>query len=78
MAGSRDNRKKQLSHSCNEIVCLCRHPLATSNKYVQLGEFSTDPLEKGFGKLRPGSGGTYLINVQQCTESCILSRHLYF
>ena len=42
--------------------------LATSHKYVLLGQFSTDPLEKEFGKLCQGSGGTYFINVQQCIE----------
>ena len=60
MAGSQGNHKKQLSqntataihHTCNGIVCLCRHLLATSHKYVLLGQFSTDPLEKEFGKLR--------------------------
>ena len=33
-----------------------------------LGQFSTDPLEKEFGKFCQGSGGTYFINVQQCIE----------
>ena len=33
-------------------------------QYVCLGEFSTDPLQKLFGKLRQGSGGTYFINAQ--------------
>ena len=33
-----------------------------------LGNFLTDPLEKEFGKLRQGSGGTSFINVQQCIE----------
>ena len=42
--------------------------LATSHKYVLLGQFSTDPLEKEFGKLCQGSGDTYFINVQQCIE----------
>ena len=31
-------------------------------------QFSTDPLEKEFGKLCQGSGGIYFINVQQCIE----------
>ena len=70
------NYKKQLSqntataihHTCNGIVSLYRLLLATSHKYVLLGQFSTDPLENEFGKLRQGSGGTYFINVQQCIE----------
>ena len=76
MIGSQGNRKKQLSqntataihHICNGIVSLCRHLLATSHKYVLLEQFSTDPLEKEFGKLRQESGRTYFINVQQCIE----------
>ena len=76
MAGRQGNRKKQLSqntataihHTCNGIVCLYLHLLATSHKYVLLRQFSTDPLEKEFGKLRQESGGTNFINVQQCIE----------
>ena len=49
--------KKQLSqntattihHTCNGIDSLCRQLLATSHKYVLLGQFSTDPVEKEFG-----------------------------
>ena len=29
---------------------------------------SSDPLEKMFGKLRQGSGGTYFVNVQQVLQ----------
>ena len=47
--------------------------LATSHKYVLLGQFSTDQLEKEFGKLHQRSGGT-----NHVLKSCILSRHLYF
>ena len=56
MAGSKRNHKKLLSqntataihHTCNGIVSLSWHFLATSHKYVLLGQFSTDPLEKEF------------------------------
>ena len=76
MAGSQGNRKKQLSqntataihHTCNRIVSLCRYLLATNHKYVLLEQFSTDPLEKEFGKLPQESGGTNFINVQHCIE----------
>ena len=72
MAGSQGNHKKQLSqntataihHTCNGIVSLCQHHLAISHRYVLLGQFLTDPLEKKFGKLCQGSGGIYFINVQ--------------
>ena len=71
MAGSQGNCNNQLSQNtvtaiyptCNGIVSLCRHLLATSHKCVLLGQFSADPLEKEFGKLRQGSRGTYFINV---------------
>ena len=33
-----------------------------------LGLYSTDPLEKEFGKIRQGSGGTYFLSVQQFLE----------
>ena len=76
MAGSQGNRKKQWSqntataihHTCNGIVSLWQHLLATSHKYVLLGQFSTDPLEKEFGKFCQGSGGTYFVDVQLYIE----------
>ena len=45
---------------------LIRHFLSTTHKYVLLAIFTN--LEKMFGKLREGSGGTYFINVQQVLE----------
>ena len=69
-------RQKQLSsdtakaihHTCHGIVDLCKNLLNTTHKYVMLGKFTSDPLEKEFGKLRQGSGGTYFINVQKVLE----------
>ena len=57
------NTVTAIHHTCKGIVSLCQHLLATSHNYVLLGEFSTDLLEKEFGKLRQGSGSTYFINV---------------
>ena len=37
-------------------------------EYVCLGEFSTDVIEKAFGKLRQATGGSYFITAQQVTE----------
>ena len=48
-------------------LLVCWHFLATSHKYILLGQFLTDPLEKVLGK-HQGSGGNYFINVQQCIE----------
>ena len=36
--------------------------------YVMLGNFTSDPIEKEFGKLRQGSGGIYFISVLQVLE----------
>ena len=65
---SQGKRVKQLTkdtsqaihHTCNGVVVLTKYLLKTSHKYVVLNKFSTDPLEKSFGKLHQGSGGTYL------------------
>ena len=82
MAGRQGKRQKQLTrdtaqavhHTSNGLVSLCHHLLATSHDYVLLGQFSTDPLEKEFSKLRQGSGGTYFINVQQIVEKTNINR----
>ena len=47
-----------LYHTLNGLAELTKQLLATpSHKYVMIGEFCSDPLEKEFGKLRQGSGG---------------------
>ena len=49
IAGSQRNHKKNtvtvIVHTCNGIVSLCRHLLATSHECILLGQFSTDPLD---------------------------------
>ena len=57
-----------LHHTLNGLSDLAKHLLSTTHKYVMLGQQTTDPLEKEFGKLRQGSGGTYFITVQQILE----------
>ena len=82
MGGKQGKRQKQLTrdtaqaifHTCNGLVSLCRQLLSTSHQYVLFGQFSTDPLEKEFSKLRQGSGGTYFINVQQIVEKSNINR----
>ena len=59
---------RALEHTCRAFVDLVNHLLANGWSYVMLGIFTTDWLEKVFGKLRQGSGGTYFINVQQILE----------
>ena len=77
MSGKQGKRVRQLSkdtatciHStCHGIVGLTRDLLHLEGyDYVCLGDFSTDPLEKAFSKLRQGSGGTYFIDAKQVSE----------
>ena len=83
MAGKQGKRVKQLSRdtavsiysTCKGLVALTKDLLNNCNyEYVLLGKFTTDPLEKEFGKLRQGSGATYFINVQQITEKIRIGR----
>ena len=39
-----------------------------------LGKFTSDPIEKEFGKLRQGSAGTYFITVQQMFEKVAITK----
>ena len=48
-----------IHQTCYGLVELARYLLATSHSYVCLGKFTTDPLEKSFGKIRQGAGGAY-------------------
>ena len=75
-------RQKQLTkdtgycftHTCKAMVELARYHLDQDHEYVPLGKASTDPLEKEFGKLRQGSGGTYFITVQQILEKVSINK----
>ena len=63
-----------LYQTCNGLVELSKHLLNNSHMYVLLGNFTTDPIERAFGKLRQGSGGTYFINTQQVIEKWNISK----
>ena len=65
---------KFLAHVCREAVDLTRHLLANGNEYFMLGWFSADPLERAFGKLRQGSGGTYFLSAQSVIEKILIQR----
>ena len=56
------------------MVDLVAYLLETSHDYVCLGHFSSDPIEKVFGKLRQGSGGVYFINVQQVLQKVTIRK----
>ena len=78
--------KKQLSqntataihHTCNGIVSLCWHLLATSHKYVLLGQFLTDPLEKNLVNFTEDQVKPISLMFNNVLKSCILSRLIYF
>ena len=60
MCGKQGKRNKTLtrdtsealSHTCHGLVSLAKYLLISSHDYFQLGDFTTDPLEKSFSKLR--------------------------
>ena len=58
-----------LSQTICCVVDLVKHLLRSEEfGFVMLCEFSTDPLEKAFSRLRQGSGGAYFITVQQVLQ----------
>ena len=65
---------RSLHHTLNGIVELCKHQLSTTHKFVLLGEYSNDPIERAYGKLRQGSGGTYFLSVQQVMEKLAINK----
>ena len=65
---------KCLHHTLNGIVELCKMQLETTHSFVLLGDYSNDPIEGAFGKLRQGSGGTYFLNVQQVMEKLDIAK----
>ena len=61
---------RQLAYlECNGLVEISALVLGTILEYVIFGYFTSDPLEKQFGNLRHGSGGTYFIKVEQSLEN---------
>ena len=67
-----------LLHICRDAVGLVKHFLSKGNEYVMLGSFSTYPLEKAFGKLQQGSGGTYFITAQAVIEKVTIQHAKLF
>ena len=57
-----------MHHTCNALVEVTRILLNTVHRYVCMGKFCTDPLEKADGKFRQGCGGTYFITVRSVIE----------
>ena len=57
-----------ISHTMRGIVEMAKTLLCSSHEFVLLGQFSSDPLERCFSKLRQGAGGAYFISVQQALE----------
>ena len=65
---------KMIAHTCRGLVDLSLNLLNDKRSYVILGWFSTDPLEKTFGQLRQGCGGTYFISAQSVLEKLNIQR----
>ena len=57
-----------ISHTLRGIVEMAKTLLCSSHEFILLGEFSSDPLERSFSKLRQGAGGAYFVSVQQSLE----------
>ena len=57
------------SHICRGLVGLAKHLISKKQLlYVMLGLFTSDLLEKQFGKLRQECSGTYFITMLQILE----------
>ena len=68
-----------LFHTCSCLIELSEHLLTKEHyNYLMLGNFTSDPIEKEFGKLRQGSGGAYFITAHGIFEKIgIKSTQLY-
>ena len=64
---------KFISHICYGFIELAKQ-LLTHQDYVLFCLYTTDPLEKAFGKLRQGTGGTYYITVQNALEKISINK----
>ena len=63
--------------TCGGLVNLAKHFISKNQlSYVMLGLLTSDPLEKQFGKLWQGYGGTYFITVQQNLEKVWIAKLL--
>ena len=65
---------KSLHHTLNGIVHLVRHLLATSHQFVMIGDHCADPIEKGHGVVRQGSGGAILTTAQMAEEKLNIAK----
>ena len=63
-----------ISQTCKGLIELCDHLLnEKSFEYVMLKKFSSDPIEKEFGKLRQGYGRTYFVTVMGVMEKVAIN-----
>ena len=77
-----NKREKQLtqdnvrasSQACKDMVELPRHLLNISHKYICLGQFGCDLIQKIFGKLHQHSGGTRFINAQHVLNKVTIKK----
>ena len=59
---------KALHHTLNGLVELVRHLLATSHQFVMIGDHCGDPIEKGHGNVRLGTGSAVFITSRVVQE----------
>ena len=59
---------KALCRTCSGTIALIKYLINSGYRYVVLGKFTIDLLQKMLGKLRQGSSGTYYINTKQILE----------
>ena len=63
------------AHTCRGLIALSKDLLENKGfEYVLLGKFTSDHIEKEFGKLRQGCGGCYFITVQQIMKKVAISK----
>ena len=58
-----------LQKTSKRLASCAKYLLNCGVSYVLLGHMQSDALEKQFGKYRQGSGGTYLITVQNVIQN---------
>lgn len=63
-----------LYNTCCGLIDLSEYLFENGFSFVMYGDFTTDPLEKLFGKYRQGCGGAFLVTVRSLMEKFRLDR----
>ena len=65
---------KFLIHNMSGFTNMTKYLLSEGDRYVLFGAYSTDNIEKDFGKHRQGTGGTYFLTVQSALEKISINK----